>query len=58
MMDLQFNRTLRQHVIQYYDYIWMKNHGVNVMNLFSDLCFRWCLSRWYCYKFCCRFVQI
>nr|XP_018667906.1 uncharacterized protein LOC100185773 [Ciona intestinalis] len=39
MIDLKFDKELYNHVIQYYDYMWMKNQGVNVMNLFPDLTF-------------------
>lgn len=41
MTDLKFNQELFDHVIQYYDYMWMKNQGVNVMELFPDLSFRY-----------------
>lgn len=39
MTDLKFGDELFQHVIQYYDYMWMKNQGVDVMQLFPDLSF-------------------
>uniref|UniRef100_H2YJK2 Cyclic nucleotide-binding domain-containing protein n=1 Tax=Ciona savignyi TaxID=51511 RepID=H2YJK2_CIOSA len=39
MIDLKFKKELFEHVIQYYDYMWMKNQGVNVMDLFPDLTF-------------------
>ncbi|XP_076825494.1 uncharacterized protein LOC143471047 [Clavelina lepadiformis] len=39
MVDLKFEGELFEHVIQYYDYMWMKNQGVNVMDLFPDLSF-------------------
>lgn len=39
MTDLKFDKTLYDHVVQYYDYMWMKNQGVDVMKLFPDLPF-------------------
>jgi len=41
-MDLNFDKDLFDRVVQYYDYMWMKNHGANVQNLFPDLPFRYC----------------
>jgi len=41
MLDLHFVKELFSRVVQYYDYMWMKNHGVNVMSLFPDLSFRY-----------------
>lgn len=42
MTDLKFDQRLFDHVVQYYDYMWMKNQGVDVMKLFPDLPFGLC----------------
>jgi len=40
MVDLKFDKDMYQHIVQYYDYIWMKNRGINIMDLFPELPFR------------------
>jgi len=40
MIDLNYNRKLYNHVVKYYDFIWMKNNGISVTDLFPDLTFR------------------
>jgi hypothetical protein len=39
MKDLNFKSKLEDHIVQYYNYMWLKNHGTNVMKLFPDLAF-------------------
>jgi len=39
MKDLHFDNQLQEHIVQYYNYMWLKNHGTNVMKLFPDLAF-------------------
>jgi CRP-like cAMP-binding protein/voltage-gated potassium channel Kch len=39
MKDLNFTPQLQHHIVQYYNYMWLKNHGTNVMKLFPDLAF-------------------
>lgn len=39
MKDLHFGSELQEHIVQYYNYMWLKNHGTNVMKLFPDLAF-------------------
>ncbi|XP_077973712.1 uncharacterized protein LOC120347089 isoform X1 [Styela clava] len=39
MTDMKFDKTIFDHIEQYYDYIWMKNQGAKFSELFNDLCY-------------------